>query len=126
MTRHNRVLNSAANIAEKAVVGLFRWAATDHINKGRPIQFIPGTTFLGSLGYILFELFLGIFTAVLTGAIAYVMIVYGLLHQSVSKSILWLSHVFAMAELIANAWLSHGCRDVVDLRRALRSVAVGA
>lgn len=63
---------------EKAVVSLFRWASTDHINKGRPIQFIPGTTFLGSLGYILLELFLGILTAVLTGAIAYVMIVYGI------------------------------------------------
>ena len=88
MTRTNRALNSAANVAEKTVVGLFRWAATDHINKGRPIRFIPGTTFLGSLGYVLFELFLGILTAVLTGAIAFVMIVYGMLHLSVSKSIL--------------------------------------
>ena len=76
MARTNRALNSAANVAEKTVVGLFRWAATDHISKGRPIQFIPGTTFLGSLGYIIFELFLGILTAMLTGAIAYVMIAY--------------------------------------------------
>lgn len=78
MARTNRALNSAANVAEKIVVGLFRWAATDHINKGRPIQFIPGTTFLGTLWNILMELFFGIFTAVLTGAIAYVMIAYGI------------------------------------------------
>jgi len=44
------LIHPTANVAEKAVVGLFRWAATDHINKGRPIRFIPGTTFLGSLG----------------------------------------------------------------------------
>lgn len=73
-----RTFNSAAihtdRATEKAAVGLFRWMTTDHISKGRPIQFIPGTTILGSLGYILVELFLGILGAVLTGAIAYVMI----------------------------------------------------
>lgn len=74
MARTNRALNSAVSITEKTVVGLFRWAATDHVNK----QFIPGTTFLGSLWNILMELFFGIFAAVLTGAIAYVMIAYGI------------------------------------------------
>lgn len=78
MSRTNRTYNSATGITEKAAVGLFRWAATDHINKGRPIQFIPGTTFLGSLGYIILELFLGILGAVLTGAIAFVGIAYGI------------------------------------------------
>lgn len=78
MSRTTRTFNSASSITEKTVSGLFRWMTTDHIGKGRAIQFIPGTTILGSLGCILLELFFGILTAVLTGAIAYVMIAYGL------------------------------------------------
>jgi len=78
MSLTNRVLNSAASATGKAAVGLARWATTDHINKGRPIQFIPSTSFIGALWNIFMELVMGIFCAVLTGAIAYVMIVYGI------------------------------------------------
>lgn len=84
-TRHTRTIrnlesaaNSATSITEKAAVGLFRWMTTDHISNGSSIHFIPGTTFLGTLWNILVKLFFGILAAVLTGAIAFVMIAYGI------------------------------------------------
>lgn len=78
MARTNRTLNSAANVADKAAVGLFRWATTDHIGQGRTFQNIPTIGFFDTIRYILKQMIFGILAAVLSGAIAYVLIAYGI------------------------------------------------
>jgi len=78
MSLTNRLLSSTASATGKAVGGLARWAATDHINRGRPIQLIPAKNFIGAIGYFFMELIFGILGVVLTGAISYVLIAYGI------------------------------------------------
>ena len=63
---------------EQAAVALFRWATTDHIGHVRSFQNIPTIGFFDTIRYILMQLIFGIFGAVLTGAIAYVLISYGM------------------------------------------------
>lgn len=78
MSRSNRALNSAASTVEKAAVGLFRWMTTDHIGQGKTFQNIPTIGFFDTIRYILMQLIFGILGAVLSGAIAYVLIAYGI------------------------------------------------
>lgn len=63
---------------EKAAVGLFHWMTTDHIGQGRTFQNIPTIGFFDTIRYILKQIIFGILGAVLTGAIGYVLIAYGI------------------------------------------------
>lgn len=62
---------------EKAATGLFRWAATNHYSHSE-LYNIPGLGFFGSLWFIFVQLIIGIIGSVIAGAIAFVMIAYGL------------------------------------------------
>ena len=74
-----RTTEKAAGAVEKAAVGLFRWMTTDHIGKGRAFQNMPQTGFADTIAYIITEIIIfGIIGPVLTGAIAYLLIAYGI------------------------------------------------
>ena len=81
-TRNRRNFESAAKysapVIEKAAVGLFRWMATDHTGTSKALADVPSMGFFRTLEYILMQLIFGILGAVLTGVIAYVLIVYGI------------------------------------------------
>jgi hypothetical protein len=72
--------NSAAkfthNVTEKAAVGLFRWATTDHSNMGKALANMPSMGFMDSLRYIFRQFLSAIFGAVLTGILAFVLIAF--------------------------------------------------
>ncbi|SFC17428.1 hypothetical protein SAMN05216344_110117 [Polaromonas sp. OV174] len=57
MAKHNLVRNAAKFTGlhtEKAVVGLARWATTDHMGTGKMLQGLPsGLGFVSTLGFIL-------------------------------------------------------------------------
>ena len=63
---------------EKAATGLFRWMTTDHTGTSEAFTNMPLMGFLDTIKYILFYIFCGILSAVLTGAIAYVLIAHGI------------------------------------------------
>ena len=63
---------------EKAVVGLARYTATDHIGRGRGITIIPGMGFVENLTFILVQFIAGILGCIVAGGIAFLMIAYGM------------------------------------------------
>ena len=76
--------NSTARITgrttEKAAVGLFKWAVTDHTGMGRAMSNLPllGLGFIGSIKYILSSFLIAIAGAVLTGVWIFLLIGYGI------------------------------------------------
>jgi len=87
LSRHNiRYLKSTGNAiakttvrtADKAVTGLTRWAITDHSGISKRLLSMPKMGFLDTLLYILLQLFVSIMGAVLTGAMVFVLIAYGI------------------------------------------------
>lgn len=66
------------NTTEKAATGLFHWMTTDHTGTSEAFANMPLMGFLDTIKYILFYIFCGILSAVLTGAIAFVLIAYGI------------------------------------------------
>jgi len=69
---------SSAPVIEKAAVGLFRWAATDHSGMSRSLANMPNMGFFRTLEYIIMQFVFAVLGAVLTGAIAYILIAYGI------------------------------------------------
>ena len=63
---------------EKAATGLFRWMTTDHTGTSEALANMPLMGFLDTIKYILFYIFCGLLSAVLTGAIAFLLIAYGI------------------------------------------------
>lgn len=63
---------------EKAVVGLFRWMATDHSGVGKALLNMPSMGFFETIGYVFRQFLYGVFGAVLTGALVFVLIAYGI------------------------------------------------
>lgn len=65
-------------VTEKAAVGLFRWATTDHSGMGKALANMPSMGFIDSTKYILWHFLFAVAGAVLTGVLAYVLIAYGI------------------------------------------------
>jgi hypothetical protein len=80
-----RNLQSAGNSAAKftgsttgkAAVGLFRWATTDHSGMGRALDNMPSMGFFNSVRYVLMHFLIAVVGAVLTGALVFILIAYG-------------------------------------------------
>lgn len=73
-----RTADKAAGAAEKAAVGLFRWATTDHYGMSRALANMPSMGFLDTARYILIHFFIAVAGAVLTGVLVFVLIAYGI------------------------------------------------
>ena len=63
---------------EKATVGLFRWATTDHSGMSKALENMPSMGFLDTFMYILMQFLVAVVGAVLTGVWIYVLIGYGI------------------------------------------------
>ncbi len=63
---------------EKAAVGLFRWAATDHTGMSSALEYMPPMGFLETLKYILMQFLITVAISVLTGLWVFVLIAYGI------------------------------------------------
>lgn len=76
----NSTVRTTGNIASKAIVSTFKWAATDHSGMGRAMSNLPllGLGFIGSIKYILSSFFIAIAGAVLTGVWIFLLIGYGI------------------------------------------------
>lgn len=64
--------------AEKSVVGLASWATTDHSGMGRALSNIPSMGLLDTLGYIIKQFLIAVAGAVLSGALVFLLIAFGI------------------------------------------------
>ena len=64
--------------ANKAAVGLFKWATTDHSGMSKALDRMPQMGLLDTLGYILRQLLFTVVGAVLTAIWVMVLIFYGI------------------------------------------------
>lgn len=74
----NNILESVAKVTDKAVTGLFRWATTDHTGISQRLCNMPKMGFFDTLAYILVQFVLSIVAAVVTGALVFIVIAYGI------------------------------------------------
>jgi hypothetical protein len=72
------MLESAAKVTDMAATGLFRWVTTDHTGISQRLINMPQMGFLDTLRYILLQLVVSIVVAILTGALVFVVIAYGI------------------------------------------------
>ena len=66
--------NSAARTADKAAVGLFRWATTDHSGMSRSLANMPSMGFFATIKYIFMQFLYAVAGAILTGVLAFLLI----------------------------------------------------
>lgn len=80
MRNFESAANSTLRTADKAAVGLFKWASTDHSGMGRAMSNLPlmGLGFFGSVKYILSSFLFAIAGAVLSGVWVFILIAYGI------------------------------------------------
>ena len=74
MSRHQG--RQLAVLTEKAAVGLFRWAATDHSGMGKALERMPPMGFLDELKTIFMHFLIAVAGAVLTGIWIFTLIAY--------------------------------------------------
>lgn len=63
---------------ERAAVGLFRWAATDHSGMGRALANMPTIGLLDTIGFIFRQFLYAMAGAVLTGVWVFLLVAYGI------------------------------------------------
>ena len=63
---------------DKAAVGLFRWAATDHSGMGRALNNMPSMGFLDTLKYILMQFLMVVVGSVISGVLMFLLIAFGI------------------------------------------------
>ena len=73
-----RSINSAGRFTDKAVVGLVRFATTDHTGISQRLADMPDMGFLDSLKYILLQMLISILAAIVTGVMTFLLIAYGI------------------------------------------------
>ena len=77
-----RLLKSAGDtvgrVGDKAASGLFRWATTDHTGLSQRLNRMPVMGFFDSVKYILLQLAISIMVTVVTAALAFFLIAYGI------------------------------------------------
>lgn len=69
---------SVGRTTEKAAVGLFRWASTDHSGLGQALDNMPKMGFLDSAKYILVHFLISIISAVIGAVWIYLLVGYGI------------------------------------------------
>jgi hypothetical protein len=74
----NHSVNYAGRIAEKSIVGLARWAMTDHMNTSQLLANIPKMGFIDTLVMTLGTLLSLLLGAVASGAMVFLMIAFGI------------------------------------------------
>jgi len=74
MSRHQ--VRQLAGLTEKAAVGLFRWAATDHSGMSKVLERMPPMGFLDELRTIFMHFLISVAGAVLTGIWVFTLIAY--------------------------------------------------
>ena len=77
-TTRNRTARTAWKVTEQAAVGLARWATTDHTGTAKFLGNMPAMGFVDTITMILMLIGTTILGAVATGALAYVLIAYGI------------------------------------------------
>lgn len=81
-TRHARNIESAANYtlrtSEKAAVGFARWMTTDHSGFSKAMLEMPEMGFIDGLKYFIAQMIYGLISIVLTAALFYLLIAYGI------------------------------------------------
>ena len=68
----------AANAAEKAIIGLGRWATTDHTGTAKLLANLPPMGFVNTLTFVLIHILFSILGAVVSAALFFVLIAYGI------------------------------------------------
>ena len=68
----------AAKAAEKAITGLGRWATTDHTGTAKLLANLPPMGWMHTLGFVLIHILCSILGAVVSAALVYVLIAYGI------------------------------------------------
>ncbi len=63
-------------VVEKASVGLFHWATTDHSGLSKSLSTMPSMGFLDSLKYILCHFLIAVLCSALSAILAFVLIAY--------------------------------------------------
>lgn len=84
-TRHARTLrnlesaaNSTLRATDKAAAGFGRWMITDHSGLSKAMLDMPEMGFIDSISYFITQLIYGLLSIVITSAIVYVGIAYGI------------------------------------------------
>jgi len=75
-TRISRTMGNASGAIEKAAVGLFRWAATDHSGTGKVLAHMPQMGFIDELRTIFLHFLISVAGAVLMGIWVFTLIAY--------------------------------------------------
>lgn len=63
---------------DKAAVSLSSWATTDHSGMARALENMPSMGIFGTLRYILMQFLVAVAGAVLTGALVFILIAFGI------------------------------------------------
>jgi len=74
MSRHQG--KQLAGLTEKAAVGLFRWAATDHSGMSKVLEHMPAMGFLDELRTIFMHFLISVAGAVLMGIWVFTLIAF--------------------------------------------------
>ena len=77
-TSRNNAGRTAWRVASKAAGGLARWITTDHTGTAKLLGGMPAMGFVDTITMILMLIGTTILGAVATGALAYVLIAYGI------------------------------------------------
>ena len=84
MASRNRIHSSwkaakfAGRIAEKSIVGLARWATTDHTGTAKLLANLPPMGFIDTISIILVTVVTSLLGAVVSGAMLFLLIAYGI------------------------------------------------
>jgi len=72
------IANSSLRVADKAAAGFARWMTTDHSGLSKAMSDMPEMGFIDSIKYFITQLIFSLLSIVITGAIVYVFIAYGI------------------------------------------------
>ena len=73
-----RAVKFTARQTEKAVVGMARWATTDHAGTGRMLASMPaGMGFVEAVNYIIVQFLIAMVGVAVSGLLFYLMFAYG-------------------------------------------------
>ena len=71
-----KTAQTAGRLTEKAAVGLFRWATTDHTGFSKALQNMPSMGIRDTFRYILMQFLCAVVAAIVTGVSTFVLIAF--------------------------------------------------
>jgi hypothetical protein len=74
----SKFANHSAKYASKAIIGLARWATTDHTGSAKFLANIPSMGFFNTITMLLAHLLFGMLGAVVSGFLMFLLIAYGI------------------------------------------------